>query len=136
GTRMCVVRAGGEVPPDRASLAAAFPNASPRLAVFVHGLACTEECWRIHSHRHYGDPRTSYGSRLEADLGHTPLYVRYNTGLHVSDNGGRLARLLRGGGGGRAGPGGPIVPPGRTTCGPGARAPGPPGGAARSRPGP
>src|SRR5262249_28230867 len=41
-TRMCVVRDGWEVPPDRASLAAAFPNASPRLAVFVHGLACTE----------------------------------------------------------------------------------------------
>jgi pimeloyl-ACP methyl ester carboxylesterase len=34
------------------------------------------------------------GFRLERELGVTPLYVRYNSGLHVSENGARLARLL------------------------------------------
>jgi pimeloyl-ACP methyl ester carboxylesterase len=82
------------VPPDRVSLAAAFPGASPRLAVFVHGLACDESWWRLHAERHYGNRHTTYGTRLRKEFGYTPLYVRYNTGLHVSDNGRQLARLL------------------------------------------
>jgi pimeloyl-ACP methyl ester carboxylesterase len=62
--------------------------ATPRLAVFVHGLCETEAAWRIR-------PREpSYGDRLRDELGYTPVYVRYNTGLHVSDNGRALAREL------------------------------------------
>lgn len=79
---------------DRGALAAAFPHASRRLAVFIHGLAGNESLWRWHAQRHYGNRHTTYGSRLQADLGYTPLYVRYNSGLHVSDNGRQLARLL------------------------------------------
>ena len=60
---------------------------SSRLAVFVHGLCETDEAWRLFG----GAP---YGARLRDDLGYTPLYVRYNTGLHISDNGRRLASLL------------------------------------------
>ena len=40
-------------------------------------------------------PDTTYGSRLERDLGYTPVYLRYNTGLHISDNGRRLSELLQ-----------------------------------------
>jgi pimeloyl-ACP methyl ester carboxylesterase len=36
----------------------------------------------------------TYGERLAADLGHSPLYLRYNTGLHISENGRALARLI------------------------------------------
>jgi triacylglycerol esterase/lipase EstA (alpha/beta hydrolase family) len=36
----------------------------------------------------------SYGDRLRAELGYTPVYVRYNTGQHVSDSGHDLAGLL------------------------------------------
>jgi pimeloyl-ACP methyl ester carboxylesterase len=61
--------------------------ATPRLAVFVHGLCETDEAWRLFS-------REPYGSRLHQDLGYAPLYVRYNTGLHISDNGRRLAQAL------------------------------------------
>jgi len=93
-TTMALRQRGRIIALDRRALAAAFPHASPRLAVFVHGLACDESSWRLHADRHYGDRATTYGSRLQADLGYTPLYVRYNTGLHVSDNGRRLARLL------------------------------------------
>ena len=57
---------------------------SPRVVVFVHGLFETEYAWG----------RDSYGARLARDLGVTPLYVRFNTGRHVSENGRSLAALL------------------------------------------
>jgi hypothetical protein len=76
---------------DPSGLAGAFPEATSRLAVFVHGLCGTEETWWW-----FGGRSASYGSRLQRDLGFTPLYVRYNTGLHVSENGRRLSRLLAG----------------------------------------
>jgi pimeloyl-ACP methyl ester carboxylesterase len=64
------------------------PRDEPRAhaAVFVHGLCETEDAWRL------TDP--SYGDRLRDELGLTPIHVRYNTGLHVSENGRRLAELL------------------------------------------
>jgi len=76
------------------ALAATFPHATSRLAVFVHGLGLNESWWQLHAERHYGDRTTTHGSRLQADLGYTPLYLRYNTGLHVSDNGKQFAQLL------------------------------------------
>jgi pimeloyl-ACP methyl ester carboxylesterase len=54
-----------------------------KLAVFVHGLCETDDSWRGHHGRH-----------LRQDLGYTPVYVRYNTGLRVPANGRRLAELL------------------------------------------
>jgi pimeloyl-ACP methyl ester carboxylesterase len=85
------VRVDGEavaLAPD--SLAAAFPAAEQRLVVFVHGLMGTELYWA------WGGPRRGapYGARLAADLGCTPLYVRYNSGRHISENGRSLAALL------------------------------------------
>lgn len=79
---------------QRAVLAAAFPAASPRVAVFVHGLACNEALWWRHAERHYGDRRVSHGTRLEGELGVTALYVRHNSGLPIAENGRRLAALL------------------------------------------
>lgn len=38
---------GRPIAPDRAALRAAFPDATPRLAVFVHGLCETEHAWRL-----------------------------------------------------------------------------------------
>jgi pimeloyl-ACP methyl ester carboxylesterase len=35
-----------------------------------------------------------YGFRLQAELGYTPVYLRYNSGLHISENGRELARVL------------------------------------------
>jgi pimeloyl-ACP methyl ester carboxylesterase len=58
----------------------AFAGAE-RLVVFVHGLGETELAWG----------RRPYGARLP---GWTPMYVRYNTGRHISENGASLAALL------------------------------------------
>lgn len=72
------------------------PEIQPqRLCVFVHGLGTTEWSWSWEAEKHYGDPQVNYGSQLEKDLGFVPIYVRYNTGKHISDNGRDLADLLQ-----------------------------------------
>jgi len=81
-----------DVEPRRDAVHAAFPEATSKLAVFVHGLGETEESWRRHAD-YQGGP-SSYGSRLAGDFGYTPVYLRYNTGLHISENGRHLATLL------------------------------------------
>ncbi|MEA5367841.1 alpha/beta hydrolase [Amycolatopsis sp., V23-08] len=74
---------------DRPSLAAAFPEASSRLVVFLHGLVETERSW----FRGAG-PDADFGARLAGDLGTSAVYVRYNSGRHVSENGSDLVTLL------------------------------------------
>lgn len=73
------------------SIAKAFPAATGRIVVFVHGWCLTELSW-------WRRPRIGsalpYGTRLRTDLGFTPVYLRYNTGLHISQNGQNLADLL------------------------------------------
>jgi pimeloyl-ACP methyl ester carboxylesterase len=58
--------------------------AGPRIAVFLHGLGETEYAWG----------ERGYGERLREDLGIAPVYIRFNTGRHVSENGAELAALL------------------------------------------
>jgi triacylglycerol lipase len=72
---------------DRASLARAFPAPSARVAIFVHGLMCTETSWEM-------PDGTDYGTRLARDLGYTPVYLRYNSGLAIADNGASLSAML------------------------------------------
>jgi pimeloyl-ACP methyl ester carboxylesterase len=82
------VRVGGRpVPPEPTALAAAFPDATGLLVVFVHGLMESEFAW------HLGQTE-GYGARLRRELGFTPLELRYNTGRHISENGRELADLL------------------------------------------
>jgi triacylglycerol esterase/lipase EstA (alpha/beta hydrolase family) len=87
--RMAVRAAGCDVGLTAPQIAAAFPHATPRLAVFVHGLAETENSW----HRR-GSQSMPYGRQLQAEYGYTPVYVRYNTGRHISSSGHDLAGLL------------------------------------------
>lgn len=89
---LTVRRGGRDVALDPDALAKAFPDATPRLAVFVHGLCETDAAWKLGSSGERSSP--SYGSRLRAELGYTPIYLRYNTGLRVSENGRRLTEAL------------------------------------------
>jgi pimeloyl-ACP methyl ester carboxylesterase len=91
---MTVRRDGAEVPLQPAAVAAAFPDATARIVVFVHGLCETDDAWRVLPWRSQGPARRTYGERLQDELSFTPVYVRYNTGLRVSDNGRALALLL------------------------------------------
>jgi pimeloyl-ACP methyl ester carboxylesterase len=74
---------------DRRDIARAHPRATGRVCVLVHGLADSEGVWRFPGKRD-----VSYGSLLRKDLEYTPFYLRYNTGLHISENGEALADLL------------------------------------------
>ena len=87
---------GRDVPLDPGSLAAAFPEASDALVVFVHGLCETEHYWDRRSRPRPADGRTypSYGARLAADEGWSPVYVRANTGLPIAESGVALSSLL------------------------------------------
>jgi pimeloyl-ACP methyl ester carboxylesterase len=57
-----------------------------KLAIFVHGLCMNDRQWMRNGHDH--------GETLSNELGYMPLYVRYNTGQHISTNGAALASLL------------------------------------------
>jgi pimeloyl-ACP methyl ester carboxylesterase len=81
---------GHTVSCERPALARAFPRATGRIVVFVHGLMATEFPWSWWARQNGG----TYGTRLAADLHVTPVYVRYNTGRHISENGRSLSELL------------------------------------------
>jgi hypothetical protein len=85
---------GGDTPASHDGIASAYPDATGRVAVFVHGLCETDRSWWDGATRHHGAPSVSYGSLLETDLGYTPIYLRYNSGLPIADNGRSLAALL------------------------------------------
>jgi triacylglycerol lipase len=72
---------------ERAALSRALPAASPRVALLVHGLMSTESIWTL-------PDGTDYGALLARDLGYTAVYLRYNSGLSIPDNGANLSRAL------------------------------------------
>jgi pimeloyl-ACP methyl ester carboxylesterase len=82
---MAVRVAGKPLDLDPGAVAAAFPDATERIVVFLHGLMETEFSW--------GTGET-YGTRLGQELGYTPITVRYNSGLHISQNGRCLSELM------------------------------------------
>jgi pimeloyl-ACP methyl ester carboxylesterase len=79
-------REGHPLPMDAQALAAAIPKAGGKLVVLVHGLCMNDLQWSRQGHDH--------GAALARDLGYTPVYLHYNTGLHVSINGRALDDLL------------------------------------------
>jgi triacylglycerol lipase len=84
---MSLIHEGRELAAARAELARAYPGASSRVVVLLHGLMCTETIWRFEDG---GD----FGSHLRRDFGYTPLYLRYNSGRAIADNGRALDELL------------------------------------------
>ncbi|MDJ0947236.1 MAG: alpha/beta fold hydrolase [Kiloniellales bacterium] len=91
---MSLRRHGKPLATEGQALKEALPEASGKIVLFVHGLACTEWIWNISAEAFYGDPQVSFGSRLESELGYAPLYLRYNSGRHISENGRLLSELL------------------------------------------
>ncbi len=73
-----------ELETDR--LAKQLTNAGGRLLVLAHGLCMNDLQWSREGHEH--------GQALARDLGYTPVYLHYNSGRHVSDNGNEFADLL------------------------------------------
>jgi pimeloyl-ACP methyl ester carboxylesterase len=82
------------LPANLAADAREFGSATGRLVVFIHGLCETDLCWSFAAEKRWGDRTCTYGSRLRDDDGWTPIYLNFNTGLHISQNGRELADKL------------------------------------------
>ncbi len=78
--------AGRSLVLERGALASAIPDAGGKLLVLVHGLCMNDRQWSREGHDH--------GLALGRDAGFTPLYLHYNSGRHVSQNGRAFAALL------------------------------------------
>jgi hypothetical protein len=68
------------------SLKAAAPEAGGKVAVLAHGLCMNDLQWQRRGHDH--------GAALARDLGYSPVYLHYNSGLHTSINGRAFAARL------------------------------------------
>jgi pimeloyl-ACP methyl ester carboxylesterase len=75
-------------PRDPAGAVEATSGTTPtnRLLLLVHGLCLNDRQWARGGHDH--------GAALADEHGFTPLYLRYNSGLRIADNGQALAELL------------------------------------------
>ena len=77
---------------EAAALRSAFPLAGKRICLFIHGLSCDEHCWLPGKSK--SESECDFGLQLHSEFGYTPLYLRYNTGLPIADNGAQLASFL------------------------------------------
>jgi pimeloyl-ACP methyl ester carboxylesterase len=71
---------------QKPALTASIAEPSAKLLVLVHGLCMNDLQWKRAGHDH--------GAKLARELGYTPLYLHYNTGRHVSENGRELTGVL------------------------------------------
>lgn len=60
--------------------------AKPKLLILLHGSSMNDRQWLRDGHDH--------GAALAAALGFSPVYLHYNTGRHVSENGQNASQLL------------------------------------------
>jgi hypothetical protein len=75
-----------DVEPRPAHLA----GAAPKVLLMIHGLCMNDLQW----HTEKDGVVVDHGETIAATLGYTPVYVRYNSGLHTSQNGHLLAEQL------------------------------------------
>lgn len=82
--RFC--RDGEPLDLDAASLRSAIPDINGKILVLLHGLCGNDAVWLRDGHNH--------GEALARDLGYTPVYLYYNTGKHISENGREFSDLM------------------------------------------
>lgn len=64
----------------------AIRKSNGKLVIMVHGSCMNDLQWKRKGHDH--------GRSLSKDLGLLPVYLHYNTGLHISENGKKFSDLL------------------------------------------
>lgn len=77
-----------EVYPEGDALTDSQFTASGRLLLLAHGLCMNDLEWTAHQHNH--------GLTVAAAGGYTPVFLRYNSGRHISDNGKEFSRQIDG----------------------------------------
>jgi hypothetical protein len=96
-TTMTVRHQGRALPLDGPLL---VPKATGKIVLMVHGLCMNDLQWNAppHDPSHGADQTaqapSDHAAALTDQLGYTPVYLRYNTGLHTSQNGHTLAQAL------------------------------------------
>lgn len=68
-------------------LQSAYPDATGKLLIAAHGLAMNDLYWTYRDHNHI--------EMLAQDGGYSPVYLRYNSGKHISTNGRELAEKMQ-----------------------------------------
>ncbi len=71
---------------DRRALESTIAAPGRKIVVLMHGLCWNDRGWQREGHDH--------GASLAGDLGYTPVYLRYNSGRHVSTNGRECSELM------------------------------------------
>lgn len=74
-------------PLSKQTLSEVIQQSDGKLAIMVHGLGMNDLQWKRQGHDH--------GAALARDLGVEPLYLHYNTGRHISENGREFSDLLQ-----------------------------------------
>ena len=67
-----------------------LPQVTGKVLLLIHGLCMNDLQWQTGAQEQIVD----HGAALATQLGYTPVYLRYNTGLHVSINARELSRQL------------------------------------------
>ena len=67
-----------------------MPQATGKVLLLIHGLCMNDLQW----HSQQDEQVVDHGATLADKLGYTPVYLRYNSGLHTSQNGHELSALL------------------------------------------
>ena len=67
-----------------------MPGASGKVLLLIHGLCMND----LRSHALHRGDAPDHGAALASALDYTPVYLRYNSGLHTSKNGRELATRL------------------------------------------
>ena len=88
---MALRHQGLSLPLDKASLAQRLPQATGKILVVAHGLCMNDLQWGSTGK---DGSTSSHVDVLAREMGYTPVYLHYNTGLHTSVNGQQLASLL------------------------------------------
>ena len=82
-----------------------MPGATAKVLLLIHGLCMNDFQWHgQHKRRKEGHANldhddvdhddVDHGEALQSTLGYTPVYLRYNSGLHTSQNGRELSVRL------------------------------------------
>ena len=71
---------------DEKKLKETYPKINGKILLMVHGSCMNDIQWTQNENNH--------GEILAKELGKTPIYLNYNSGLHVSTNGRKLSDLL------------------------------------------